>query len=412
MRVPTPTFSLSRDSLRRMLLALVESELSRQRAGAELSPPPETWAEDLPLGKGGLEADSLEQVALAGRVNQMFHLHEVGTEDNLLRSRTLGEWVGVVEHARQRIADHFTFLTSGSQGVPKACPHEAALLEQEAATLAQRHADRARLVSLVPAHHIYGFLFSVLLPERLNIPVIPARHLGAGALARTLRAGDLIVAVPATWAYIARSLPHLPTGVHGVVSTGPCGTETTAALREAGLERLCEYYGSSETGGIGFRDEPAAPFTLHPFWQREGATALRRLRPAPLASAAPDTAQPMELIEPLDRLEWLDERRFRVVGRLDHAIKVGGVNVFPSRVEDVLRRAPGVAAAAIRVQPLDEGHRLKAFVVPAEPEAQLDSLRAELEEFIQHWLSPPERPRSLTFGPALPTNAMGKLADW
>ena len=59
----------------------------------------------------------------------------------------------------------------------------------------------------------------------------------------------------------------------------------------------------------------------------------------------------------------------------------------------------------------DEGNRLKAFVVLTVG-ANTKKVRDELLGMIERDLSVPERPRALTFGDALPTDAMGKACDW
>ena len=65
--------------------------------------------------------------------------------------------------------------------------------------------------------------------------------------------------------------------------------------------------------------------------------------------------------------------RLFVDGRDDEMIVSGGENVFPSEVENVLTRHPGVVEAAVVGVPDPEfGSRLKAFVV-ARPDAALDA---------------------------------------
>jgi acyl-coenzyme A synthetase/AMP-(fatty) acid ligase len=55
--------------------------------------------------------------------------------------------------------------------------------------------------------------------------------------------------------------------------------------------------------------------------------------------------------------------------------------------------------------------RLKAFIVP-EPETSQDIVRRELEGWIKTHLTAVERPKALTFGPAIPTDSLGNPLDW
>jgi acyl-coenzyme A synthetase/AMP-(fatty) acid ligase len=113
-----------------------------------------------------------------------------------------------------------------------------------------------------------------------------------------------------------------------------------------------------------------------------------------------------------DKLEWLDERRYRVGARDDGAVQVGGINVFPNRVRSVLQEHPDIAAAAVRLMSPAEGRRLKAFIVPALAGTDIDALRNGLDAWVAKRLSGPERPRAYTFGRSLPADQMGKAAEW
>ena len=113
-----------------------------------------------------------------------------------------------------------------------------------------------------------------------------------------------------------------------------------------------------------------------------------------------------------DRLDWSGVNRFRPAGRIDQAVQVGGVNVFPGYVTDVLKLHPQVADASVRLMRADEGHRLKAFVVARAPAPEPEPLRAQLHGWLGERLSAAECPAAISFGPALPRGASGKLADW
>ncbi len=147
--------------------------------------------------------------------------------------------------------------------------------------------------------------------------MLDIRARSPAALRALLRPGDLVVGHPAWWTAVARGLPGgLPGDVAGVTSTAPCPEATARAVTDSGLARLVQVYGSSETAGIGWREAPDAPYELLPGWLR-GQDALIR---GDEAVAWPD------------HVEWVDARRFRVLGRRDGAVQVGGVNVHPRRV--------------------------------------------------------------------------------
>jgi acyl-CoA synthetase (AMP-forming)/AMP-acid ligase II len=131
------------------------------------------------------------------------------------------DWLQTSRLGLQQFDARLGFRTSGSSGLPKACTHSLALLQQEVEHLAQLLVAAAsgggggggsgsggirRIVSAVPAHHSYSFLFAVLLPTHLGVPVLDVRGLTAASLlARLTRA-----ALRADAALAARDGPCRP----------------------------------------------------------------------------------------------------------------------------------------------------------------------------------------------------------
>ncbi len=389
--------------LHRFVADLVADEVAHLRPGGAALPPL-PWPADLTLDGDGLGLDSLEMLAVASALNETLHLHESGIEDLLLARRTVGDWVTLAAEGLEHFSARLTFRTSGSSGPPKPCTHELAHLQQEVGYLGTLLDGRHRVLTAVPAHHIYGFLFTVLLPDRLSCgPALDLRSATPQALPQRLQAGDLLVSHPAHWALVARHASALPAGVHGVTSTAPCPDELAQALAGAGLDRLLQVYGSSETAGIGWREAPGSSYRLMPHWQRDPTEASALVRVAPDGSRWPHAMQ--------DRVEWLIGEQFRVAGRLDAAVQVGGINVFPERARQALLAHPSVHEAAVRLMAAHEGQRLKAFIVP-EPGADPAALRDDMARWLSGRLSTPEQPKAFTFGAALPINQGGKACDW
>jgi long-chain acyl-CoA synthetase len=395
--------------LARFIADLVVAETAFLRPGAAALPAG-PWPMDTALGEDGLGLDSLERMSVAAALSEALHLHESGVEDLLATgSTTFGEWLQIASRALAHVDARITFRTSGSSGKPKPCTHTLADLQQETRFLAsllggQPHAPLRRVLTAVPAHHIYGFLFTVLLPIELgHLPVQDVRHVTVNNLPRRMTAGDLLVSHPAHWALLARHADALPAGVVGTTSTAPCPDETAQALTERGLQRLVQVYGSSETAGIAWRDAPAAHYELMAHWSRTEGQANELLR---VSSNMTPRTFPMQ-----DALTWHSPRHFSVAGRLDQAVQVGGINVFPSRVRDVLLQHPEVADAAVRLMTVHDSTRLKAYVVP-KPDAVTTDLGQRLDDWLAPRLSAAERPRAFALGAELPRNAQGKLVDW
>lgn len=408
-----------RPTLLRVVSDLLAGELALMRPGHIRRPLP--WPRGLDLA-ADLGADSLELLGLATAMEQVLAIGCIG-EEQVLADPRLDAWVEAAAAGLADGGDIVSFRTSGSSGAPKACSHALADLEQEAGLLASLFPGVRRIVGLVPSHHIYGFLFTVLLPRALGLAPDAVRDLRAmspGSVARQLQPGDLLVAYPDFWQAFAAVAEKLPEGVTGVSSTAPCPDEVARAVAARGLVRLVQVYGSSETAGVGWRDSPDEDYRLFPYWEvnegadrsavaspDKGGVALTRVR-----TDGSRAGYPLQ-----DKLAWSAPGRFRPAGRIDHAVQVGGMNVFPGYVADVLRMHPMVEDAAVRLMRPDEGRRLKAFVVtrcaaPPEGSQEAARLRAELGAWLAERLSTPERPAAYSFGPALPRQANGKLSDW
>jgi long-chain acyl-CoA synthetase len=388
----------------RYVADLLASELAAMRlTGPAL--PPQPWPADLHIGRD-LGADSLELMSLASALAEALHMHESGIEDYLLVRLTLGEWAHIARTSLSRFSARMTFRTSGSTGVAKSCSHRLDALWQEVHEFAPLLQGTRRIFSAVPRHHIYGFLFTMLLPAALGLEagdVVDLRSGSAAWLGQQLREGDLVVGHPEFWRAMARTVPAFPCGVTGVTSTAPCPDEISATLQQAGLGTLLQVYGSSETAGVGWRRGHDQPYQLLSYWRRMGEDGSALMR------AGCDDS-PIRQCQ--DRLTWLDQRRFVPAGRVDQAVQVGGINVFPARVKGALLLHPDVLDASVRLMRPDEGNRLKAFIVPRDAEADPAELHAKLDAWAGARLTAPERPRAFSFGAALPADGKGKPADW
>lgn len=350
------------------------------------------------IGDSGYPVRSIVLTELVGEVDEMFHLFELGNEDNLFRYRTLSGWAEQTKMAWDRGARRIFFKSSGSTGEAVRLGHDFSLMSQEIGFWASHFSQVKRVVSLVPCHHIYGFLFTVLLPKALGCDWVEARFWSPRGLMGRLRPGDLVVGFPDRWRGLSSS--SWPELVEAVTSTAPCPPTLIDSLRDHGLMRMTEVYGSSETAGIGMRTAVEKPYELLPYWRHDaGKDELIRS----------EGTQERRFSVP-DLLRWTGDRCFRVEGRKDGAVQVAGKNVYPARVAQVLAQYPGVEACSVRLMNPSEGNRLKAFVV-MEEHIQGNPV-PQLFAWCGDQLEDAEIPAHFKIGKALPRNEMGKLKDW
>ncbi len=407
--MPKSRAYLQPEALRRICVSLIRVEQERMlRIGAiqtcklDKLHRSNAFLEDIDSVNIDLETlgfDSLALLDLIMSINRFFGLHHTGIEDYLLLKRRIGDWVQLLLEHFALAPDNFsmTFATSGSAGHAKQISHQFDRMRTEIDTLLagpfRQLSSANRIIALVPPHHIYGFLFTALLPTVRKVAVVDLYHSGPGAAARVAKPGDLIVATPLNWRHLVQLKSRFCEGVHGVVSAGPSDHDTWRVLDECGLSTLTEVYGSTETLGVAIRTSESSSFKLMSHLSRVG-----------------DHVADCDgmLLELQDKLNWTGDRNFSLEGRLDSVVQVGGVNVNLTQVRDKILQIDGVDDAVVR---LDQT-RLKAFVKTTVHKDIHCDLDQRLRQELQCQLAAPAVPQSIVYGLDLPRNNMGKLCDW
>jgi acyl-coenzyme A synthetase/AMP-(fatty) acid ligase len=299
--------------------------------------------------------------------------------------------------------------TSGSTGAHVACPKTAAQVLGEAALLVRlwNLGPETRLLASVPPHHLYGLLFGVLVPFMGGGSFVRATPLHAetiAAQAKTWRV-DTLVSVPAH----LHALATLPAGalppLARIFSSGaPLDPRTASAVTALAGLAVTEVLGSSETGGIAWRQSGGdATWEVFPgirVAQDDDGTMLLR---SPFVATGEGAAD--GVYRGADRIRVRDDGRFELLGRADGVVKIGGSRVAVAEIERVLREVPGVAdAAVVSVDaPPPRRHELWAAVVA--PSLSVASLREALLRRVE----PIALPRRFRLARALPREDNGKL---
>ncbi|MCX5898757.1 MAG: long-chain fatty acid--CoA ligase, partial [Proteobacteria bacterium] len=96
------------------------------------------------------------------------------------------------------------------------------------------------------------------------------------------------------------------------------------------------------------------------------------------------------------------------LGRKDDMIIVGGLNVFPAEIENILKQHPQVyEVAAVGVPDQDRGAEIQAFVVLT---GSATATEKELISFCRQRLASYKVPRAVAFRKTLPRTSTGKIA--
>ncbi|MFM4832610.1 AMP-binding protein [Aeromonas media] len=302
-----------------------------------------------------------------------------------------------------------TLFSSGSTGEPKAIPKAWPQLEAELrvqmALWGERLAD-SRVLASVSHQHIYGLLFRILLPLALGRP-FDRRSIDYPEQLALQTAPWCLIASPA---FLSRLDPAIPAaGCRLIVSSGGPLQPGDAQQAKLLLGQLpVEIFGSSETGGIGWRQrhQVQTPWTTLPGVEvRVGPDQGLLLRSPFLAED--------DWLACADRI-LMTGAGFELLGRQDRVVKLEEKRISLDEVEARLQGLAEVEAAA--VLPLQQGQRqiLGAVLVLSEAGtarwAELGPGRflLALRQQLRPWLEPVALPRSVRRVEQMPVNAQGK----
>ena len=374
--------------------------------------PPAEFSEHTNLNRQDADIDSIELVELASALYLALDAEDSGALNEYAQQHgnlggSFGTWVKFATFAAKKTAALW-FQSSGSTGKRRWVRHPIShLLDEvrEVAAIAQTCNQRIlRVVSIMPAHHVYGFLFGVLLPMILEVPAQHLRRAAPAMLRAFLKPGDLLIAHPSFWSsalaadQFTTKTALFPEAVIGFSSAQALPNGLFDAAKRAGLTRLIELYGATELAGVGWRDS-GATFTLLSRYRWANARGNSLID----GFAGSDASVALA-----DSIERDDHNGFNVRGRVDRVVQISGQNVHLDAIEARLAAFPGVEMVRIRKMPANNPNaRLHAFIVCRQA---VDS--SELQAFASTHLQTAELPMSYQFGVALVRTAAGKECEW
>lgn len=316
--------------------------------------------------------------------------------------------------------------TSGSTGLAQACPKRMSQLATEVATLEALFGTAlgtCEIVATVTHQHIYGLLFKLLWPLSAGRPIhAHSQSFPEALLALLVQRPCALIASPA---HLKRLPSHLdwPAAAQKLCtifsSGGPLSLQaaqhTGALLGQAAYE----VYGSSETGGIAWRQRDLQLDNAETAWQALPGVSWR-VDPLEnlLEVHSPHLAQDAWL-RLADRAQTCDEQHFFLLGRSDRIVKIEEKRVSLDAIEALLLVSSLVLEVRLMVDQIEGSQRqgLIAFVVLSDTGKSLlaqhgkltvnrrllSSLRGAVEA-----LALPRRWRYLE---QMPLNAQGKTTQ-
>jgi len=230
------------------------------------------------------------------------------------------------------------------------------------------------------------------------------------------------------------NLSSLLWAIHGAA---PCSPEIKRQMIDWWGPIIYEYYGSTEVGGtfVNSRDwlnhpgtvgrpgpvtklrilddvgNELPPGSIGRVFMRQGEDQVEYLND-PEKTASSRVRDMMTVGD----IGWVDEEGFLyLVGRSSEIIIVGGINVYPAEIENVILSHRGIADACVIGAPSDEfGEEIVAAVVArdisvVDGKPAADVLAAQLQNFCAERLARFKCPRRFTFRTAIPRDPNGKM---
>jgi acyl-coenzyme A synthetase/AMP-(fatty) acid ligase len=310
------------------------------------------------------------------------------------------------------------FYTSGSSGAPKCVPKAYAQLRLEVEALERQWGaglGTAQVAGTVPHHHLYGLLFRVLWPLSAGRIFHSQMCLQPAELRAAVDSKPcVIVSSPAFLSRVQAADLPTATQVSALFSSGaPLPDEAARMLREDWGRAAIEVYGSTETGGIGWRAWDGAE--RRPWWRPiEGvATEIREEEAGPRLWAKSGCTWRHDWMPSGDLARYGADGRFALQGRADDVLKFEDKRVSLSEMRMHLVSHPWVAEARLLLLPGTRQQIGAVVVLKPEGHAVLATegkraLQEQLREALRGRYEALLIPRKWRFPAELPGNAMGK----
>ena len=308
-------------------------------------------------------------------------------------------------------------FTAGSTGVPQAVPKRLSQLLSEVHTLETVFGatiGNSVVVATVSHQHIYGLLFKILWPliyQRTFVAeslVYPEQLLAALALRKST-----IISGPAHLKRLPERLEWIavqPNVTATFSSGGPLPLAAAASVELLLGSAPIEVYGSSETGGVAYRQcvrGNNVPWTPLPGVQVTAQHNQLAVRSAHL----PDH----EWFLVPDNASVDDHGNFTLLGRADRIAKIEGKRVSLVGIEDALIKS-GLVAETRVIQLESARDELGAVVVPTSAgwdvlrDEGARAFRARLDAGLAQSVERLAHPRRWRWVDTLPINAAGKTS--
>ncbi len=264
-------------------------------------------------------------------------------------------------------AELVKLFTGGSTGAAKIWSKSVSNIFVEAEFMASRYEITGSdcILATITPYHIYGFLFSVVIPLVANAKIVAQSPFFPAEIDQCISNHSVTVLASVPAHYRALQGRSLQSSLRlAFSSAGMLPEEDNHGFCSRNSAEIVEVYGSTETGGLASRNRAAGETFFTALSPVEYQIKNERLyvKSPFLSSDVPREEDNWFLSG--DRVQQQDENTFSLHGRADAITKVAGERVDLDEIRDLLQQQKGVAECV--VLPLEDktgrGNRIAALI--------------------------------------------------
>ncbi|MBI5556870.1 MAG: AMP-binding protein [Deltaproteobacteria bacterium] len=283
-------------------------------------------------------------------------------------------------------------FTGGSTGAPQVWAKTAENIFGEGFALSRyfKVTEKDRIVATMPPYHIYGLLFSVLLPLVSSATVMAGTPSFPGEIADVIReqGATLLASIPAHYrALRGRNLADCPLRL-AFSSAGMLDAEDNEAFYRDNKVGIAEVYGSTETGGIATRNRFLGETHFTPF-----PLVSWKIKDDRICVASPFLSPGLPREEDGffmggDRVKPCGTNGFILMGRIDGVSKVGGKRVDLEEVRAIIKKEPSVRDCVVIALPVAGGRESRLAALIQGVAVDMDVIKKRLAVSLESYALP------------------------
>lgn len=313
-----------------------------------------------------------------------------------------------------------TFFTSGSTGQAKAIVKQFSHLQTEISCLETNFGTAVNgsvFLSTVSHQHIYGLLFKILWPMTMGHALVCQAfeypESMASKITESAYSSITLIASPAHLHRLCTDNPLLSVkqSITSVFSSGgPLDADKNVSLQQQLACNIIEVYGSTETGGIAWRQRDSITDDI---WQTfAGVSVAYQHNTDLLLLSSPYISQKQYSGD--DRIALISSQQFRLLGRADDIVKIEEKRISLREVQLRCQQHQYVQDVYVLVigtqrKQLAAVIELNVLGIQAKSTMPLYLFNRLFKGYLAQWFEAVTLPKKFRYPEQLPYNSQGKL---